>query len=484
MDYSFPRTTESHTAYTLLSEIASGGMGTVYLGVRRNGDFERIYAIKRLHPHLAKDPDVRTMFMDEARLAGLVRHPHVVSVVDLGVDAGGPFLAMEFVEGVSVSVLIKRATEQSRRIPVHVALQIAQQAASGLHAAHELRAHDGEPLGLVHRDVSPHNLLVGFDGITRVTDFGVAKAVGRQTHTQSGVIKGKFGYMAPEQLMYREVERRTDIFSLGIVLYELLSGRRLYPSGGKVDGARRCLLEPAPDIGEEREDVSDALVELLLSMLAKEPEFRPRTAHEVAERLGDMIHDEKSIHECVSVSSYVSELCAEDRTRLVQAIHQASRQASQQAEPSESPKDRSFHVWPFREAWEPRRVFSLALMIALGAAIGIIGYRMLYSTNATAGGRAERLDQKVLRGDSDNSRASSVQQEIEPSARTSETASTAPRSANEQDFEAKPVKRRRRKTTKPRRAMKRRRSSSSDQPSSPAKPAKQERGALPSWDWQ
>jgi serine/threonine-protein kinase len=271
--------------YFTVREIAAGGMGSVALVVRREGSFHRLFAVKRLHTQFRDDPDFRAMFLDEARIAGLLRHPNVVSVLDVGEDREGPYLLMEYVEGVTLHGLIARAGRDGVLIPVSVAVEIAMHAAEGLHVAHELRSPEGEPLGLVHRDVSPQNILVGFDGVARLTDFGVAKAYGRSTRTSTGVLKGKFGYMSPESLRFEDLDRRSDLFSLGVVLFELLSGKRLYSGTDGTTSARRILSEPPPDVGQEREDVTPELVELLFELLAKEAGHRPASARVVADRL-------------------------------------------------------------------------------------------------------------------------------------------------------------------------------------------------------
>ena len=216
-------------------------MATVDLAVRREGTFLRLHAVKRLHSHLLDDADVRAMFLEEARIAGLLRHPNVVSVTDVGEDAAGPFLVMDYVEGVSVAALIEHTRAQAELVPLDVALRIAIDVARGLHAAHELTAPDGRPLSLVHRDVSPQNVLLGFDGVARVTDFGIAKAMGRSARTSTGILKGKLGYMAPEQLRFSGQDRRSDLFAFGVVLYELLTARRLYPGQRGEETARRIL---------------------------------------------------------------------------------------------------------------------------------------------------------------------------------------------------------------------------------------------------
>lgn len=295
-------------------------MGYVELVFRREGRFLRWCARKRLHEQYRTDPTFRSMFMDEARLAGLVRHPNAVGVLDVGVDDDGPFLIMDFVEGVSLSRLIADAVGDGRSIPMQVAVRICMDAAQGLHAAHEVRAEDGTVLRLVHRDVSPQNILIGFDGTVRVTDFGIAKALGNSSRTSAGVLKGNMGYLAPEQLRFEEPDRRSDFFSLGVTLYELLSGRRLYPNKTGFDGTRRILTEPPPDIGEVRNDVPPELCELLFEMLAKERDSRPATAAEIASRLEGilavLIAEEGSVTVSDYMSQHFAEQCQEQRAIL------------------------------------------------------------------------------------------------------------------------------------------------------------------------
>jgi serine/threonine protein kinase len=300
-------------SYARVADIASGGVGHVDLVLRREGSFERFYARKRLRAEHREEHDFRTMFFDEARIAGLVRHPHVVSVLDVGEDEDGPFLVMDYVEGVPVSTIIARAASSSTPVPLQLALRIGIEAARGLHAAHELVDRDGAPLELVHRDVSPQNILVGFDGVTRVTDFGVAKAFGRSTRTETGVLKGKLGYASPEQLRFEELDRRSDLFSLGVVLYELLSGERLYRNVNGHDGVRRILNEPPPDLGAVRDDAPPELVELLFSMLAKGPEHRPESARAVAETLEDVLSDLTSTQGRLDLAAYMRETFSAER---------------------------------------------------------------------------------------------------------------------------------------------------------------------------
>src|SRR5271155_444715 len=223
--------------YVLHGKIASGGMATVHFGRLLGGaGFSRTVAIKRLHQHLAGEPAFRATLIDEARMAARIHHPNVVPTLDVVSDDGELLVVMEYVRGESLSRLVRTGHEgEQRRVPLRVAVAIAVGALHGLHAAHEARSDLGEPLGIVHRDVSPQNILVGTDGLARVIDFGIAKAAGRLQSTREGIVKGKIAYMAPEQLAAHETTRAVDVYGMGVVLWEMLSGKRLYQ--GDTEGA-------------------------------------------------------------------------------------------------------------------------------------------------------------------------------------------------------------------------------------------------------
>ena len=216
--------------YALYEKIASGGMASVHIG-RLLGPvgFARTVAIKRMHAQFAQDPEFVSMFLDEARLAARIRHPNVVPTLDVVATGGELFLVMDFVHGESLSQLLRRAGARSERIAPEIVATIMVGALHGLHAAHEAKSDRGEPLEIVHRDVSPHNILVGTDGVARVLDFGVAKAVDRLQTTRAGQFKGKLRYMAPEQVD-GHVSRTTDVYAASVVLWEALTGVRLIQS--------------------------------------------------------------------------------------------------------------------------------------------------------------------------------------------------------------------------------------------------------------
>jgi serine/threonine-protein kinase len=270
--------------YVVHGEIATGGMATVHYGrLVGPAGFSRSVAIKRLHPQFSKNPDFVSMFLDEARLASRILHPNVVPILDVVAESGELFLVMEFVPGEALVKLMQRTPEG---IPLSMALALAVGMLEGLHAAHEARGDAGEPLAIVHRDVSPQNVLVGLDGVARLIDFGIAKAAGNSTLTREGHIKGKVGYMAPEQLRAQPVDRRADIYAASVVLWEMLTGARFL---GKADSeAAQVLLAIEAKTGPPssvRPELPTEVDEVVMRGLAPLPEHRFSTAREMAQML-------------------------------------------------------------------------------------------------------------------------------------------------------------------------------------------------------
>jgi serine/threonine-protein kinase len=269
--------------YVLHDEIASGGMASVHLGrLIGPAGFARTVAVKRLHPEHARDPEFVAMFLDEARLAARIRHPNVVPIVDVVALSGQLFLVMEYIEGESFSRLIQATNRASARIPEAVALTVVTDALYGLHAAHQASDERGEPLSIVHRDVSPHNILVGRDGVSRVLDFGIAKAASRASTTRDGKVKGKFAYMAPEQLRRGPVDRRADVFAAAIVLWEALTHERLFAADDLAGVVARVLNDRIDPPSRIVRSVSRELDAIVMTGLEREPERRYSTAMEMA----------------------------------------------------------------------------------------------------------------------------------------------------------------------------------------------------------
>ncbi len=272
--------------YAIYDKIAQGGMASVHLGrLRAAAGFSRTVAVKRLHPHLSDEPEFLKTIVDEARLAARISHPNVVPTIDVVSGSGELLIVMEYVRGESLSRLLRAAVARGGRPPFAVTSAIVLGALHGLHAAHEATSDRGEPLGIVHRDVSPQNILVGVDGVARIIDFGVAKAAGRLQTTREGVIKGKVAYMAPEQLAAAETTRRVDVYAMGVVLWEMLVGRPLFRAdsdaalvavvmGGKV--------EPPSALVPDLPSGLDALV---MTALSREAADRFASAQEMADML-------------------------------------------------------------------------------------------------------------------------------------------------------------------------------------------------------
>jgi serine/threonine protein kinase len=266
--------------YELLTRVAAGGMAEVFVArVRGEGGFERLVAIKRMLPTIAEEDHFAEMFLDEGRIAGLIESPHVVQIYDVGrADSGELFIAMELVRGVPLHRLLSLLGKQREIIPVPIAVAILVQAAEGLGAAHSASTPMGEPLGIVHRDVSPQNILLGIDGRVRVADFGVARAVHRRTSTSTGELKGKLAYFAPEQLRSLPATAQSDVFALGIVAWETLAMRRLFQGDNPVDTIERIRnLEPTP-LHELRRDVHPDLSAAIARALSKDPSSRTPSA--------------------------------------------------------------------------------------------------------------------------------------------------------------------------------------------------------------
>lgn len=270
--------------YELVLPIAGGGMGMVYLG-RSSGahGFNREVAIKIVRPD--KEAALSADLVREARIAGLIRHPNVVPVLDVGDQDGEVYLVMEFVEGDSLHGLMRAASASNLVLPLEVGLRVLLDGLAGLHAAHELRGDKGEPLGLVHRDFSPQNLLVGVDGSSRLTDFGIAKLADADRHTTTGTVKGKFSYLSPEQARSEPLDRRSDVWAAAVVTWEVLTGQRLFSAGNDARTLLAIVQEDAPDPREAQPDVPAALATAVMAGLTRNLKQRCPTAAAFADRL-------------------------------------------------------------------------------------------------------------------------------------------------------------------------------------------------------
>ena len=276
--------------YRVVDEIGIGGMASVHLArMDGPGGFQKWVAIKRIHPHLVEDDTFVHMFLDEARVAARISHPNVATVFELGKHEDTYWIAMEYLHGEPLREVMRRTEELGQPMPPEIACRVIADAAEGLHAAHELVGKNGEKLGLVHRDVTPHNLFVTYDGCTKVVDFGIAKFSSRMASTRAGTLKGKLAYMSPEQVAGEQIDRRTDLFALGVVLWELTTGQRLFRMESDLDTlakVQECNV-PRPS-GVVRGYPID-LEKIVMKALAKQKNERYKTAREFSRALQSLL---------------------------------------------------------------------------------------------------------------------------------------------------------------------------------------------------
>jgi serine/threonine-protein kinase len=300
--------------YELLVELGKGGMASVWIA-REAGDMgDRLVALKAMLPELAQRSDFRTMFLEEGQVVRSIEHPHVVRVYEVGEDRGVLFMAMEWVRGDSLRTVMRDA--QARRpIPPEVAVRIIADTAAGLHAAHELRGWDGELKNLVHCDVSPHNILVGVDGRSRLVDFGVANGTAHSDPEQGDKVKGKFAYMSPEQANGEAVDRRTDVFALGIVLFELTTGERLFKGELPAHTLRLVQAARIPHPARVLAGYPERLAPIVLKALERDRKLRYQTAEELQLALEHFLVEERMLISHPAVGKLVQRVL---RSRLEQ----------------------------------------------------------------------------------------------------------------------------------------------------------------------
>jgi eukaryotic-like serine/threonine-protein kinase len=279
------RNVERIGRFEIVRKLASGGMATVSLAcLSGEAGFRRLVAIKRLHPHLADEPEFVHMFFDEARLAARIHHPNVVPILEIGKEGKERFLVMEYVEGATLEQVGRQ--RRGERLKPALAIRMVLDALAGLQAAHDLEDDSGKPLEIVHRDVSPQNILIGLDGLARLTDFGIARATSRVGKTtRSGQFKGKLTYSAPEQVLGHPMDRRTDIYAMGIVLWEVLTGERLFDADSEAEVWQKLLERPIPSPQSVRADVARELGAVVMRALEREPKLRFPSAAAFADAL-------------------------------------------------------------------------------------------------------------------------------------------------------------------------------------------------------
>jgi serine/threonine-protein kinase len=334
--------------YALFDEIAAGGMATIHLG-RLVGPvgFSRTVAIKTLHPQFAKDPEFVEMFLEEARLASRIQHPNVISTLDVATAEGEVFLVMEYVAGESLAKLVRSALKRGDRMPVEIAVSVLAGMLHGLHATHEAKNEQLEPMHIVHRDVSPQNVLVGLDGVARIFDFGVAKAAAmRSQATTDGQMKGKLSYMSPEQLNSREVDRRTDVFAAGVVAWECLTSRRLFSGSDPGEVLAKVLTLDIPPPIEVQTNIPRGLSDAVMRALERSPEQRWQTARDFAIEL-----ERNAAHAAPHmVGDWVAQNASDalqDRRRRVEAVERSSLELGRMSLNAGAPVPVVAHPTPF-----------------------------------------------------------------------------------------------------------------------------------------
>lgn len=321
--------------YEIIAQLRAGGMATLFLGRRKGvAGFARHVAIKVVHPHLAQDPEFVRMFVEEANLSRQIQHPNVVHVEDLGHDGGTYYLVMEYVHGSALSQLLAALARIERRLAPELAVWIAMKAADGLHAAHETRDETGKLLGVVHRDVSPQNILIAANGNVKVIDFGIAKVQGHRARTATGALKGKLRYMSPEQAFGKPLDRRADVYALGVVLWELLTLHRLFSGENELallDEVRDPHVDPPSMYVPE---IHPALDDAVMRALAPDRDHRPETALELMRTLAAACPRAATI-DAHHVAEVMNAVLGEELERRRQALPDSLTGMTRQARPAQ-----------------------------------------------------------------------------------------------------------------------------------------------------
>ncbi len=304
--------------YRLIAELARGGMGVVYLALARGpAGFNKLLVVKELKPSLADEPGILGMFLDEARLAARLAHENVVQTLEVGSEDGRHYIVMEHLDGQTLHRLIARARNKQIPIPIDVHVRATIDALAGLHYAHELADFDGQSLGVVHRDVSPQNIFVTYSGLVKIVDFGIAKALDSTTETRTGVLKGKVAYLAPEQAQGLPVDRRADLFAVGVILFQALTGRRMWDGLSDMHIISRLVGGTIPKPSEVAADVPPGLEAIVIKATSVAPDDRYATAAEMAHALEGWLTDTGvKLTRGREIGKLVTELFFEDRARL------------------------------------------------------------------------------------------------------------------------------------------------------------------------
>jgi serine/threonine protein kinase len=301
--------------YELMRRLAVGGMAEVFLARTRGiDDFGKVVVVKRLLPHMAREPELVRRFMDEARLGATLVHPNIAQVFDVGREGEDHFIALEYVPGRDLHHVMQQSAERRVPIPIEAALAIGIGVCAGLHHAHERRDETGRPLGIVHRDVSPSNVLVGFEGAVKVVDFGIARAASHRQVTRDGMVKGKVGYMSPEQATGEALDRRSDLFAIGVLLWELTTGARLHDDGANEAVLfQRIIQVDAPKPSSRVAGYPPALEAIVMRALSRDRAVRHATAQELQIDLENFAREHKLSASAIEVARLMDDLFAGER---------------------------------------------------------------------------------------------------------------------------------------------------------------------------
>jgi serine/threonine-protein kinase len=295
-----------------MEKIATGGMGEIFLAKQKGPTgYQKLVAVKRLLPHLTDEQDIIDMFFDEARIAALLDHPNIAQIYDLGEERGEYYLAMEYVHGENLRTIGQRAADTGKGIPLSLKCRIVAEAAAALDFAHYAKGPNGQPLQVIHRDVSPPNVIVGFNGVVKLVDFGVAKAANKVTRTASGIIKGKYAYMSPEQARDQDLDHRSDIFSLGILFYELLTGTRLFKRPNDTATLKAVVGEEVKPPSLIVKGIPKAVDAVVLKALERKREARFQSAGAMREAINAFLDKQKLKATQAQLGAFMKELFPE-----------------------------------------------------------------------------------------------------------------------------------------------------------------------------
>ncbi len=382
--------------YFLVKKLAEGGMAEIFLakqmGVER---FEKNVVVKRMLAHLSGVQDFVSMFLDEARLAATLAHPNVVQILDLGLEEGCYFIAMEYLAGEDFSTVIRSAAKRGNYVPLNVVLKVIADAAHGLNFAHEVTDGKGQKLNIVHRDVSPSNIFVTYNGQVKMLDFGIAKAESRVTNTTAGVVKGKYQYMSPEQASSSPVDRRSDVYSLGVCLYEAVTNTRPFARESDLAVLNAVLKNEYRAPSEARPDLPLEVVQIIVKALSPIPETRYQSAAELAGDIEQYLRATTSVSNGKALAQYMFEFFGEERVQSktrIDSLEELKTKAglvSNSGSPTfpevpvvltgisssvTKPEHGTAAVMPKSVVeWRKKRTSTLAVAITAALAIGVIG---------------------------------------------------------------------------------------------------------------